>query len=414
MTDRDHRVTKIIADNMLIVVQRVQSFSRFCELLSVSSRSCIVAAVNRTMSSECQDYDQKVVPKDEVIRFIQDCMCKAGTTAEDAYAVGHHLMTADYRGHFSHGMNRMQMYVKDIENRITDPTARPQIVTDFQAIALVDGKNALGQVVGKYCMELAVEKAKKFGIGMVAARGSNHFGICGYYTMMAMKQGLIGFNCTNTSPLMTPTRSIKAGLGTNPLSLGMSTGDGDEFLLDMATTAVALGKIELAIRKGEDIPDGWALRSDGQVTRDAEEACKASLLMPLGGSECNSGYKGYGLALMIEILTGILTGSQFGPNIRSWKTNDRVADLGQCFMAINPEAFASGSEKRLSTLLKQLRDFPVAGEDPVLIAGDPERCHMKKVDTEGGITYHPNQLKDSEEFAEHMGVQPMKLVPKSV
>lgn len=263
-------------------------------------------------------------------------------------------------------------------------------------------------------MELAVEKAKKFGIGMVAARGSNHFGICGYYTMMAMEQGLIGFNCTNTSPLMAPTRSVKAGLGTNPLSLGMSTGDGDEFLLDMATTAVALGKIELAIRKGEDIPEGWALGSDGKVTRDAEEAFNASLLMPLGGSECNSGYKGYGLGLMVEVLCGILTGSQFGPNIRAWKTNDRVANLGQCFMAINPEAFACGSKERLSTLLKQLRDLPVAGEEPVLIAGDPERSHMRKVDREGGITYHPNQLKASEEFAKHMGVRPMKLVPKSV
>ncbi|KAL0129078.1 hypothetical protein PUN28_004039 [Cardiocondyla obscurior] len=361
-------------------------------------------------SVECRD---QVVPKDEVVRFIEECMCKAGTTPEDARIVGHHLMTADYRGHFSHGMNRMQMYVKDIEVKITDPVARPEILTDFQAIALVDGKNMLGQVVGKYCMELAMEKAKRFGIGMVAARGSNHYGICGYYTMMAMEQGLIGFTCTNTSPLMAPTRSMKAGLGTNPLSMGMAASDNDGFVLDMATTAVALGKIELAIRKNESIPEGWALGSNGEVTRDAEEAFKASLLMPLGGSEHSSGYKGYGLALMVETLCGILTGSNFGPNIRAWKTSDRIANLGQCFMAINPEAFASGSKERLTILLKQLRDLPTSGEKPVLVAGDPERQHMKKVDTEGGITYHPNQLKASEEFAKHMGVQPMKLVSKS-
>jgi len=261
-------------------------------------------------------------------------------------------------------------------------------------------------------MELAIEKAKKFGIGMVAARGSNHYGICGYYTLMAMEKSLIGFTCTNTSPLMAPTRSMKAGLGTNPLSLGMSACDGDQFVLDMATTAVALGKIELAIRKGEDIPESWALGSDGEVTRNAEEAYNASMLMPLGGTERNSGYKGYGLGLMVEILCGILSGSQFGPNIRPWKTNDKIADLGQCFMAINPEAFALDSKERLSTLLKQLRDLPTTSEEPVLIAGDPERQHMRKVDSEGGITYHPNQLKVSEEFAEHMGVQPMKLIPK--
>ncbi|KYQ52974.1 Malate dehydrogenase [Trachymyrmex zeteki] len=398
---------------MLTVIRKAK-LSRFLELLTSSSSLRARIVVAGMTSSGCQDYDQKVVPKDEVIRFIEECMCKAGTTIEDGRTVGHHLMTADYRGHFSHGMNRMQMYVTDIENRITDPAARPQIVTDFQAIALVDGKNALGQVIGKYCMELAIEKAKKFGIGMVAARGSNHYGICGYYTMMAMEQGLIGFTCTNTSPLMAPTRSIKAALGTNPLSLGMAACDGDEFVLDMATTAVALGKIELAIRKNEDIPEGWALGSDGKVTRDAEEAYKASLLSPLGGDEHNSGYKGYGLGLMVEILCGILSGSLFGPNIRTWKSGDRVADLGQCFMVINPEAFASGSKERLTTLLKQLRDLPTSGEKSVLIAGDPERQHMKKVDMEGGITYHPNQLKASEEFAKHMGIRSMKLIPKSV
>lgn len=268
-------------------------------------------------------------------------------------------------------------------------------------------------MVGKYCVELAIEKAKKFGIGIVSARGSNHYGICGYYTKMAMDQGMIGFTCTNTSPLMAPTRSAKAGLGTNPLSLGMTACDGDEFLLDMATTAVALGKIELAIQQNDNIPEGWALGSDGKVTRNAEEAYKAALLMPLGGKESNSGYKGYGLGLMVEILCGILSGSQFGPNIRNWKTGDKVANLGHCFMVINPEAFAPGSKERLSTLLAQLRDLPTADDNPVLIAGDPERQHMQKVDREGGITYHPNQLKISEDFAKHMGVQPMKLVPKS-
>ncbi|EFN77495.1 uncharacterized protein LOC105189531 [Harpegnathos saltator] len=399
---------------MLFVVRKTL-ISRFYELFVRStSLHRISTATVRSMAAVAS-YDGQVVPKDEVVRFIEDCMRKAGTRAEDAHVVAHHLMTADYRGHFSHGMNRMQMYVNEIESRLTDPVARPRVVSDFQATALVDGENALGQVIGKYCMEMAIEKAKKFGIGMVAARGSNHYGICGYYTMMAMEQGLIGFSCTNTSPLMAPTRSTKAALGTNPLSLGMAGAcEGDEFVLDMATTAVALGKIELAIRKDEDIPEGWALDSQGEVTRNAQEAYDGAAMMPLGGTERTSGYKGYGLGLMVEILCGVLTGSQFGPNIRNWKTADRVADLGQCFMAINPAAFAEGSKERLSTLLEQLRDLPAAGAVPVLVAGDPERQHMKKVDKEGGITYHPNQLKASEEFAKLMGVQPMKLVPKSV
>ncbi|XP_076763711.1 putative oxidoreductase YjmC [Xylocopa sonorina] len=369
----------------------------------------ITQIIARTSSSGSNEH--LVVPKEEVVRFICECMRKSGSTAEDGLVVGQHLMFADYCGHFSHGMNRVPMYVQDIKDGMTDPLAKPQISNDFQAIALVTGNNGLGQVIGKFSMELAIEKAEKFGIGMVTARCSNHYGISGYYVRMAMDRGLIGFSCTNTSPLMAPTRSKSAGLGTNPLSLGMSSSD-DEFLLDMATTAVALGKIELAIRKNESIPEGWALGTDGKVTSDSEDAYKASTLMPLGGEERNSGYKGYGLGLMVEVLCGILSGSQYGPNIRNWKSKEKIADLGQCFMAINPDAFGSGARERLNGLLRQLRGLPAAGEKPVLVPGDPERMAMERVDKEGGICYHSNQLEACEMLAKAAGVEPMKVVRK--
>ncbi|XP_058806678.1 uncharacterized oxidoreductase YjmC [Phymastichus coffea] len=357
--------------------------------------------------------DDCVVAKEEVVRFISDCMQKAGSNGEDARTIAHHLMTADYRGHFSHGMNRMEMYVNDIRHKLTDPKARPQVVNDFQAIALVDGNNSLGQVVGKYCMKLAIEKACKFGIGMVAARGSNHYGICGYYALMAMEHDMIGFSCTNTSPLMAPTRSKKSALGTNPLALGMKASNCDEFVLDMATTAVALGKIELANRKGESIPEGWAMDKEGHLTTEPKKALESYLLMPLGGAEKHSGYKGYGLATMVEVLCGILSGAQYGPNVRTWKTGDAVANLGQCFMAINPEVFAPGSKDRLAHLLQQLRELPKTGDKCVQVAGDPERTAMAKVDKDGGIEYHPNQIKNSADFAKEMGVEPMKRVKKN-
>ncbi|KAJ8679363.1 hypothetical protein QAD02_015150 [Eretmocerus hayati] len=280
------------------------------------------------------------------------------------------------------------------------------------AIALVDGCNSLGQVVGKFCMELAIDKAQKFGVGLVSARGSNHYGIAGYYSLMAMEQGLIGFSCTNTSPLMAPTRSKASALGTNPISMGMSASNCDEFVLDMATTAVALGKIELADRKKESIPEGWAMDSEGKLTTDPVSALKAYALMPLGGEERNSGYKGYGLATMVELLCGILSGSNYGPNIRSWKAGKDIANLGQCFMAINPEIFAPGAKDRLGHLLEQLRGLPTAGEKKVQVAGDPEREAMARVDREGGIQYHENQIKNSEDFAKEMGVEPMKLIQK--
>ncbi|KAL7305150.1 hypothetical protein TKK_0002547 [Trichogramma kaykai] len=368
--------------------------------------------VAKMASSSTANYRESVVPKEEVVRFIADCMCKVGTTPEDARTVAHHLMTADYRGHFSHGMNRLQMYVEDIAKKMTDPTAKPRVIRDFQATALIDGCNGLGQVIGKHCMELAIKKAQQFGTGIVSARGSNHYGICGYYSLMAMEQNLIGFSCTNTSPLMAPTRSVRAALGTNPLSLGMAANEGEEFVLDMATTAVALGKIEVAHRKCEAIPEGWAMDTAGRVTTDAEAALDSSTLFPLGGEEKNSGYKGYGLALMVEVLCGILSGGQYGPNIRSWKSDSNVANLGQCFMAIDPEVFAPGSKDRLSHLLKQLRELPTSGDASVQVAGDPERAAMHKVEKEGGISYHENQLKASEEFAKDLGVKPMQLIKK--
>lgn len=284
-----------------------------------------------------------------------------------------------------------------------------------QATALVDGENALGQVVGKFCMELAIEKAKCFGIGMVTARGSNHYGICGYYTLMAAERGLVGFSCTNSSPLLVPTRANTSALGTNPLSLAMKTKAGpcgDEFVLDMATTAVALGKIELAISKEQEIPEGWAMGKNGQVTRNSQEAYETAKLLPLGGTESNSGYKGYGLATMVELLCGVLSGSNFGPNIRSWKQGDKIANLGHCFIAINPEVFAPGAGQRLEQLLCQLRGLETAdgASGSVLVAGDPEKNAMKKVDQEGGIRYHVNQIKICNTLAEKLQVTPMQLV----
>jgi LDH2 family malate/lactate/ureidoglycolate dehydrogenase len=261
-------------------------------------------------------------------------------------------------------------------------------------------------------MDLAILKARSFGIGFISARGSNHYGICGYYTLMAVQQHMIGFSCTNTSPLMAPTRSSVSALGTNPLSLAMGVGEQDQFVLDMATTTVALGKIELAERKGESIPEGWALDNIGKATTEPQKALQSYTLMPLGGKERNSGYKGYGLALMVEVLCGILSGSSYGPNIRKWSSANSAANLGQCFMAIDPSAFGIGSEERLAHLLHQLRSLPSTNDQSVNIPGDPERRAMKIVDEDGGITYHENQIISCNQIAEQLHVEPLKLCKK--
>ncbi|KAJ8311306.1 hypothetical protein KUTeg_011142 [Tegillarca granosa] len=318
-----------------------------------------------------------VVPIEELRSFVVRSMVAVGTKEDHARDLAELLVSADYRGHYSHGLNRLDMYISEIkEGMTTSGDNEPTILKETVATALVDGNNVLGPVVGKYCIDLAIKKAKDAGIGFVTAKGSNHFGIAGWYSIRAMKQGMLGMAFTNTSPMMVPTRAKERTLGTNPLTLAAQGNHGDEFVLDMATTSVALGKLEMQDRKGEPIPPGWAVDQDGKETRDAKNFHG---LLPLGGVEQSSGYKGYGLAMMVEIFCGILSGSSFGPNVRTWKDFDRAANL-------------------------------VDGASEVLVPGDPERKHMELCDNLGGIPYHPNQITYANELAKYFKITPMKLL----
>ncbi|PNF39234.1 malate dehydrogenase [Cryptotermes secundus] len=351
-----------------------------------------------------------VVPIQEAKRFMVEAMVAVGTVQQHAEQMADVLVAADYRGHYSHGLNRLEMYLADIETKTTDANAKPAVLKESPATAWVDGNNALGPVVGNFCMQLAIQKAEAVGVGWVVAKRSNHYGIAGWYTRTALQHGLLGMSFTNTSPLMGPTRAKEAALGTNPLSLAAPGKNGDSFVLDMATTAVAVGKIEMQRRKGEPITEGWAQDPQGQSTTDADLAFKTGCLMPLGGPEITSGYKGYGLGLLVETFCGVLAGSAFGPNIRRWMENtDRPADLGQCFVAINPQFFAPGFEDRMSSLMDHLRSMhPADPSKPVLVPGDPELNHMKMVDEQGGVPYHENQLKASAALAKRLAIRPLQ------
>lgn len=355
------------------------------------------------------DASYLVVPVPEVHAFVVRCMVKAGASDHHATALADLLTAADHRGHYSHGLNRLDMYVRDVQTGMTACDVEPSIIKETIATALVDGNNVLGPVVGRFCMDLAIRKAKESGIGWVTARGSNHFGIAGWYSIRAMDQGLLGMAFTNTSPLMVPTRARKPTLGTNPISLAAPGTGGDSLVLDMATTAVALGKVELNDRKGMDIPPGWGVDSTGKTCTTPKPVVENGGLMPLGGSEECSGYKGYGLAMMVEVFCGLMAGAAFGPNVRRWKTNDRPANLGQCFVAIDPEAFAPGFPGRLSDLMDHCRNLqPAEGETEVLVPGDPERKHIEKCTQLGGIPYHPNQITFANNLAEELKVAAMK------
>lgn len=301
----------------------------------------------------------KIVTLDEARRFAVSCF-RSNDRAPKSHALemAEALVGADYRGHFSHGLNRLEMYLNELNKKTSDGWAVPAILNETIATAWVDGRNGLGMVVGNWCMDLAVEKAKQVGISMVCCKGSNHYGMAGWYTMRAEASGLIGISMTNSSPSMPPTRSREAALGTNPIAFAAPAFNGDAFRLDMATTTAALGKIELKIRNHEKCPVGWAQDESGKPTTDPQIAWRANCLMPLGGDESNSGYKGYGLAAMVEILCGVLGGAAFGRNIRKWTLDggESAADLGQMFMAIDPLVFAPGFAGRMTELNSMLRE----------------------------------------------------------
>ncbi|ALC44997.1 CG10512 [Drosophila busckii] len=353
----------------------------------------------------------KLVAVEESRRFMIDCFKAVGVPEAAAVAQAELLVAADHRGHFSHGMNRLEMYINDLKINSTDGGAVPKVLKETPATAWVDGANGLGAVVGNYCMDLAIKKAKTVGVGWVCARNSNHYGMAGWYALRAMEHGLVGMSMTNTSPLMAPTHAKTAALGTNPLSLGAPGANGDNFLLDMATTAVAVGKIEIQRRKGAALPDGWAQDPEGNMTNDAELGFKTGCLMPLGGSELTSGYKGYGLGAMVDILSGVMAGANYSTKVRKWTHAgaDSAADLGQVFIAVDPNCFSPDFAEHMSDFNTRLRSSePTDPKKPVLLPGDKEANNMKSVDAAGGIQYLENQLNTCASLAERLNIAPLK------
>nr|CAD7594769.1 unnamed protein product [Timema genevievae] len=241
--------------------------------------------------------------------------------------------------------------------------------------------------------------------------GSNHFVVNSWFTMQAKKENLLGLCLTNTSPLMAPPGSREAALGTNPIGFGASAKNCDGVSVDISTSAGSLGQIEQHVFTKLPLPDNWAQDLEGSPTTDPQVALKAMCLMPFGGPE--SSYKGYALAIMVEALCSILAGSMYGPYVRQRREGPGESNLGQCFVAINPELFAPGFKDRLSNLLESLRDLePVDKAHPVVVPGDRECLNQCKIHEEGGIRYTEKALHIAAELAARKSVEPLKLIIK--
>ncbi len=287
------------------------------------------------------------------------------------------LAWADLHGVDSHGVSLLPGYDRLRRNGRIRLDARPEIIRQTQVSALVDGSGGLGHVPARFAMQTAIDKAKQSGLAAVAVRNSAHFAACGFYTLMAAEAGLIGIACTSASGIqVAPTFGKQARLGTDPWSFAAPSADGRPFLLDMATTTVAAGKLRNKQNEGLPAPPGWVLTKDCLPSSDPTEAReKGGFMTSLGGSPENASYKGYGLAVMVNILAACLAGSTLITDPMHLK-KPQGPDIGHFFLAIDPGLFRSRGEFQsdVAHFLGDLRaTTPINPAQPVMIAGDPQR-----------------------------------------
>lgn len=309
--------------------------------------------------------------------FAAGLLAVAGSDAGEARIVANNLVQANRRGIDSHGLIRLPVYIRRLgAGKIVSP-APVSIVHQTAATALVDGGGGWGAVVGKSAMELAVSKAREAGCCAVAVRNSNHFGYAAWYGQMAIAEGMIGIATTNASPIVTPYGGREPLLGTNPICICAPAADEPPFVYDGATTVVARGKVDLAASEGRRIPPGWGVDAWGRETTDPREVAN---LLPLGG------YKGYDLAVAVDILAGVLAGGAYGPAVGSLRDPDRPHVVSHFFCALNVAAFRDPQDFRtdMDRMIRRLRESPPAeSETGVLIAGDPERAAQAERDATG-------------------------------
>ena len=310
-----------------------------------------------------------------------------GMPEDNAATTADTLSWADLHGVDSHGISMIPGYDRLRRSGRANLRARPRIVRETPVSALVDGDGGLGHVPARFAMQTAIDKAKRSGMAIAAVRNSAHFGASGYYTLMAAQEGLIGMACTSASSVqVAPTFGKEAKLGTDPWSFAAPTENGPPFLLDMATTTVAAGRIRNKANEGLLCPPGWLLDREGRPSTDPLEAReKGGSLTSLGGSPENSSYKGYGLAVMVNILAACLSGATLITDPRR-KDNPRGNDIGHCFIAIDPGLFRDRGEfaADVRRLCDDLRaTTPIDPAAPVMVAGDPQWRHSAERGRDG-------------------------------
>lgn len=323
-----------------------------------------------------------IVAHDQLFQFTKSVLQAAGCSEKDARLASEVLISADLRGVDSHGVARLIGYVRLIDKGRVNTTPQTKIIHETPSTAVLDGDSGLGLVVGPEAMKIAIDKAKKVGSGWVSVRNSNHFGIAGYHSMLALQDDCIGISMTNASPLVAPTFSKERLLGTNPIAVAIPADKEPPFVLDMATTTAANGKLEILQRKNSLAPTGWIQDDKGEVTTDPYGVKNGGALLPLGGDREHGSHKGYGLSSVVDIFSAVLSGANYGPWVPPFvafmePASDPVGKgIGHFFGAMRIDGFRPAGEfkSHMDNWIGRFRNAePVMKGHDVLIPGDPER-----------------------------------------
>jgi L-2-hydroxycarboxylate dehydrogenase (NAD+) len=334
------------------------------------------------------------VPAAELVAFMKKALIRMGVPGEDAGIITDVLITSDLWGVRSHGVAHLKMYHERIKAGLQLPVTNWTVVKDNLATAVVDGGNGMGMVVGYHAMRLAIQKARLYGMGAVAVRNSSHYGVAGYYPLMAVKEGMVGVSFTNAHPSVAPTHGVSPMLGTNPIAVGVPTDEPFPYLFDAATSIVPRGRIEVAARANRPIPEGWGIHQDGTPATDSgtliQEMNKGTAaLLPIGGmGELMGGHKGYGLATMVEIFSAAFQDGAYlsGLHDTDAQGNPQFLRIGHFFQAIDVERFLPLADFKRTTgnMMRELRGSSRApGQTRIYTAGEKEYEHTQRVLAEG-------------------------------
>lgn len=351
-------------------------------------------------------------PAQHLRQFTENVFLKMGCPQDDAQLAADVLLRSDLRGIDSHGVARLSGYVRLWEKERINASPIVKVVHETATTATVDGDGGLGLVVAPFAMKVAIEKAKIYGSGWVAVKNSNHFGIAGYHALLAVEQDMIGISMTNASPLVAPTYANERLLGTNPMCYAFPAGQYPPVVVDMATAAAANGKLEIAQRANQSVPEGWVQDKNGNTATDPHELKKGGALLPLGSDKDHGSHKGYGLSATVDILSAVLSGANYGPWVPPFvsflepPTDPVGAGIGHFFGAMRVDGFrpAQDFKDHLDNWITRFKSAEtVDPEKKVIIPGEPEYA-FENERKKNGIPLIDAVVNDLNELALKLGI----------